>query len=100
MAVDIRQRSSIASGHGRKLVRRRGDVCVRRDAAGAERFQFRSQVENNMMGLLSRAGLRYNEKSSSRRADRSPGWCRAGGGLLRGKDPAGRFALGVVTFLI
>ena len=32
-------------------------------AAGAERFEFRSQEENNMMLLLSRAGLRYNEKA-------------------------------------
>ena len=30
---------------------------------GAERFKFRSQDENNMMLLLSRAGLRYNEKA-------------------------------------
>ncbi len=63
MAVDIRQRSSIASSRGRRLARWRGDVCVRRAAAGAERFQFRSQEENNMMFLLSRAGLRYNEKA-------------------------------------
>src|SRR5262245_25429101 len=27
----------------------------------------------------------------SRRADRAPGRCRAGGGLLGGKDPTGRF---------
>ena len=66
-------------------------------AAGAERFEFRSQEENNMMLLLSRAGLRYNEKDIALRTDRSPGWCRAGGGLLGGKDPAGRFALVVVT---
>ena len=35
---------------------------MHRRAAGAERFEFRSQEENNMMFLLSRAGLRYNEK--------------------------------------
>ena len=71
-------------------------MCRRR-AAGAERFEFRSQEENNMMLLLSRAGLRYNEKAIAPGADRSPERCRAGGGLLGGKDPAGRFALGVVT---
>jgi hypothetical protein len=70
---------------------------VRRRAADAERFEFRSQEENNMVFLLSRAGLRYNEKPSTRRADRAPERCRAGGGLLGGKDPAGRFALIVVT---
>ena len=37
------------------------------------------------------------KKTSPRRADRSPERCRAGGGLLGGKDPAGRFALVVVT---
>src|SRR5271157_2878199 len=31
------------------------------------------------------------KKPSPRRADRSPERCRAGGGLLGGKDPAGRF---------
>jgi len=30
-------------------------------------------------------------KNTTRRADRAPGRCRAGGGLLRGKDPTGRF---------
>ena len=40
----------------------RGRWCAPR-AAGAERFEFRSQEENNMMLLLSRAGLRYNEKA-------------------------------------
>jgi hypothetical protein len=34
-----------------------------RSAVGAERFEFRSQEENNMMFFLSRAGLRYNEKA-------------------------------------
>src|SRR5436190_1643495 len=29
----------------------------------------------------------------SRRADRAPGRCRAGGGLLGGKDPTGRLSL-------
>src|SRR5262245_17818177 len=51
-------RSSSASSCGRKLARCRRDVGVRRRAAGAERFQFRSQEENNMIVLLSSAGLR------------------------------------------
>src|SRR5437867_5585720 len=34
------------------------------------------------------------------RADRAPGRCRAGGGLLSGKDPAGRLVFGVVTSVI
>jgi hypothetical protein len=38
-------------------------VGVRRHASGAERFEFRSQEENNMMLLLSRAGLRYHGKA-------------------------------------
>ena len=37
-------------------------------------------------------GLRYSGAASSRRADRAPGRCRAGGGLLGGKDPTGRFS--------
>src|SRR5829696_9895552 len=36
-------------------------------------------------------GLRNGGAVTSRRADRAPGWCRAGGGLLGGKGPAGRF---------
>src|SRR5262245_19149025 len=43
--------------------------------------------------LPSQVGLRYNAGTSPRRADRAPGRCRAGGGLLGGKDPAGRFLL-------
>ena len=53
-----------------------------------------------MMFLLSRAGLRYNEKAIAPCADRSPERCLAGGGLLGGKDPAGRFALGRVSSVI
>jgi hypothetical protein len=37
------------------------------------------------------------KKPSPRRADRSPERCRAGGGLLGGKDPVGRFAWIVVN---
>ena len=40
------------------------------------------------------------KKTSPRRADRSPERCRAGGGLLGGKDPAGRFPLNVVSSVI
>jgi hypothetical protein len=36
---------------------------VLRRGAVADRFPFRSQDENNMIFLLSRAGLRYNEKA-------------------------------------
>src|SRR5262245_9864645 len=51
---DGNHRSSSASSRGRKPARWRGDVCLRRRVAGAERFQFRSQEENNMIFLLSR----------------------------------------------
>ncbi len=40
------------------------------------------------------------KKPSPRRADRSPERCLAGGGLLGGKDPAGRFPLNVVSSVI
>src|SRR5262245_34644203 len=33
------------------------------------------------------------ERHRCRRADRAPGRCRAGGGLLGGKDPAGRLSI-------
>src|SRR5262249_10058357 len=75
------ERSSSASTRGRKVERWREDAWLRRQAAGAERFQFRSQEENDMIILLSSAGLRYNEKTIVQRADRAPGWCLAGGGL-------------------
>ena len=39
------------------------------------------------------------KQPSPRRADRSPERCRAGGGLLGGKDPAGRFAFVVVSVM-
>ncbi len=39
------------------------------------------------------------KKPSPRRADRALERCQAGGSLLDGKDPAGRFALVVVTSL-
>src|SRR5262249_34639135 len=54
-------RSSSASSRGQKLVRWPGNVCLPRRGAGAEVLQFRSQVENDMKCLLSRAGLRYKE---------------------------------------
>jgi hypothetical protein len=35
------------------------------------------------------------------RADQAPGWCRAGGGLLRGKGPTGRlFLLSLIRVLL
>src|SRR5262245_45967586 len=40
--------------------------------------------------LLLSLGLLRMEGHRGRRADRAPGRCRAGGGLLGGKDPAGR----------
>ncbi len=53
-----------------------------------------------MMFLPSRTGLRYNEKAIAPGTDRSLERCLAGGGLLGGKDPAGRFALVVITSLM
>src|SRR5438445_5557976 len=49
---DGNHRSSSGSSRGRKPARWRRDVWVRRHAAGAERFPFRSQEENNMTFLL------------------------------------------------
>ncbi len=40
------------------------------------------------------------KQTSPRRADRSPERCRADGGLLGAEDPAGRFALVVVTAVL
>src|SRR6516164_9047795 len=80
-------RSSSTSSRGRKLARWRGEVCARR--RGAERFLFRSQDEKNMIFLLSRAGLRYNEKTiaPARRpsAGLVPGW----GGICLAADLPG-----------
>ena len=38
-------------------------MCVRRRAAGAEHFQFRSHEEDNMMLLLYSDGLHYNQSA-------------------------------------
>src|SRR6516225_4796328 len=87
-AVDGVRRSSSASSRGPKPARWREDVGVRRRGAGAEPFQFRSQEENDMILLLSRAGLRYNGKAitSARRpgAGMVPGW---GGTCLAAEPP-------------
>ena len=57
-------------------------------AVPRERFEFRSQEENNMM--LSFQKLVCDTMNiHGPGTDREP--CRAGGGLLGGKDPAGRF---------
>jgi hypothetical protein len=48
---------------------------------GAERFQFRSQEENNMIFLLSRTGLRYNETATVAGAQTER---RGGAGPVRG----------------
>jgi len=64
---------------------------VHRRAAGAGRFQFRSQEENDMVFLLSRAGLRYNEKAIATGAQTERrGGVGPVGSLLGGKDPIGR----------
>jgi hypothetical protein len=37
--------------------------------------------------------VRYESDNASQRAGRASGRCRTGGGLLGGKDPAGRFQI-------
>src|SRR5262249_40021560 len=45
-----------------------------------------------LIELLLSFGLQDDGCTLPRRADRALRWCRAGGGLLGGKDPAGRFS--------
>ena len=53
-------------------------------------------------GVVSRSRLICDTTAGHRRGrtDRAPERCRAGGGLLGGKDPAGHFALGVVISMM
>jgi hypothetical protein len=65
---------------------------VRRRAAGAERIQFRSKEENNIIFLLSGTGLRYNETATVAGAQTERrGGAGLGRDLLGGKDLTGRF---------
>src|SRR5262249_58348122 len=73
----------------------RGGGGARRDRLGLGRGVRRSsRSRNNMVGSFAGRSAREWRRQRRRRADRAPGRCRAGGGLLGGKDPAGRLRFG------
>ena len=54
--------------------------------------RFRSQLWNDMVSSPFRGWSAIEWRDIVPGADRAPGRCRAGGGLLGGKDPTGRFS--------